>query len=74
MWRRIERLCEWSGPRASSVRRMLDDKCATPAVLTFLRDKRVGRVVMLAPSEEEEGEGEDIKDEGSGEEAGPGPP
>ena len=31
-------------------------------------------VVMLAPPEEEEGEGEDIKDEGSGEEAGPGPP
>ena len=33
-----------------SVRVMLGDNRATPAVLTFLRDTRVGRMVSLAPT------------------------
>ena len=66
-------MCEWSGPRAPLVRRMTDDVRTTPAVLTFLRYTRVGRVVALAPPEVEEGEVEDSVDEESGEESGPGP-
>ena len=50
-------MCEWSGPRAPSVRRMFDDVRATPAVLAFLRDTSVEKMVTLAPPEEEGGEG-----------------
>ena len=46
-----------------------DDR-ETPAVLTFLREAKVGRMINLAPPEEEEGEGR----EGEEEEGGPGPP
>ena len=67
-------MCEWIGPGTPSVRRMFNDVRATPAVLTFLRDMRVGRMVTLAPPEEEEGEGENSEDEESGEKGGPGPP
>ena len=55
MWRRIARrescggqiarLCEWKTPRAPAVRLMFDDVRAAPAVLSFLRDTRVGRIV-----------------------------
>lgn len=49
MWERIGRLCEWERPRAPSVRRMFEDVRATPAVLSFLRDTRVGKMATLAP-------------------------
>ena len=60
MWRRIERLCEWETPRAPAVRLMFDDVRATPAVLPFLRDTRVGRMVPLhSRGEEGEEDGEE---------------
>ena len=46
MWRRIAQMCEWKTPRAPAVR-LIDDVRATPAVLSFLRDTRVGRMVPL---------------------------
>ena len=46
-----------------------EPRSTTPAVLTFLRDTRVGRMISLAPREEE-GEEKDSE----GEEGGPGPP
>ena len=78
MWRRIEKLCEWERPRAPSVRLMFDDVRAAPAVLSFLRDTRVGQMVSMHPrGEEEEEDGDDSggeDDESEGEEGGPGPP
>ena len=71
MWRRIPRLCEWKTPRAPSVRLMFDDVRAAPAVLTFLRDTRVGRVITVAPRGEER---EVEETESEGEKGGPGPP
>ena len=71
MWKRIERLCEWDTPRAPSVRLMFDDVRAGPAVLTFLRDTRVGRMISMAPRDGERAEDEA---ESEGEEGGPGPP
>ena len=46
MWRRIEAECE-GGPRAPSVRGLFQDPRATPAVLDFLRDTRVGKMPGL---------------------------
>ena len=69
MWKRIGRLCEKRGPVTTSVRAMFGDQRATPAVLTFLRDTRVGRMVSGTPRGEEWGEEEDSE----GEEAGPDP-
>ena len=78
MWRRIERLCEWERPRTPSVRLMFEDVRAAPAVLSFLRDTRVGQMVSLGPrGEEGEEDGNDSgreDDESEGEEGGPGPP
>ena len=74
MGKRIARLCEWERPRAPAVRLMFDDVHAAPAVLTFLRDTRVGRMVPLARREEWGGEytsREVDREEG---ESGPGPP
>ena len=65
--KRIETLPEWKRPRAPSLRSMFDDVRVTPAVLTFLRDTRVGRIISLAPREdEEEGEEEDSEGEEGG--------
>ena len=64
-------MCEWSGPRVPSVRRMFDD-VHHPEV-PHLFERHEGRMATLAPPEEEEGEGEDSEDEKSGEEGGPGP-
>ena len=44
MWKRIRRLCEKRGPVAPSMQVMFGDQRATPAVLTFLRDTKVGRI------------------------------
>ena len=54
---------------APSVRAMFDDPRATPAVLTFPRDTKVGRMISQRPREVE-GEGE----KNDGEEGGPGEP
>ena len=80
----MEEDCEWGGPRASSVRLFSRDARATPALLEFLEDTRVGRMpgrVLLAGGSDldeevelwapEEEEGSDISSE---EENGPGPP
>ena len=56
-----------------SVRAMFGDQRAIPAVLTFLRDTRVGRMFSLAPRGENWWE-EDEDSESEGEEGGPGPP
>ena len=50
------RLCEWKTPRAPAVQLLFDDVRAAPAVLSFLRDTRVGRMVPLALREEWRGE------------------
>ena len=71
VWKRIGGLCEKRGPVTPSVRAMFGDQRATPAVLTFLRGTRVGRVISLAPRGENWWE-EDSESEG--EEGGPSPP
>ena len=66
-------MCEWKTPRAPAVRLIFDVRAA-PAVLSFLRDTRVGTMVPLALREEWRGEGagrEVIREEEEGE---PGPP
>ena len=82
MWRRIEAECE-SGPRAPSVRRLFRDPRATPAVLDFLRDTKVGRMPGLelyGVREDELGKEvelwaeEESPAEEDEEEEGPGPP
>ena len=75
LWRRVERLCDWEEPRAREVRLLFDDVRAAPAVLTFLRDTRVGRIVPQALRRRREGErGREADREGEGDEGGPGPP
>ena len=44
----MERLCDWGEPRAREVRLLFDNVRAAPAVLTSLRDTRVGRIVPQA--------------------------
>ena len=51
LWKRVEVDCGWGGPRASSARILFRDARATPALLEFVEDTRVGRMpdrVMLA--------------------------
>lgn len=43
LWKRVERDCEWDAPLAPSVRLLFGDVRATPALLKFLEDTRVGR-------------------------------
>ena len=68
MWRRVAKLCEWERPRAPEVRRLFDEVRAAPAVLSFLRDKRVGRILPLALRERLAGEDgrEDEREAGEG--------
>ena len=86
---RVEKDCEWDRSRAPSARTLFGDTRATAAVLEFLKDTRVGRMlgqIMLAggPGVEEK-ELDEIElwapEEGEGpeisegeEEDGPGPP
>ena len=73
MWRKVEKLCEWEGPRPPEVRLIFDDVRAAPAVLTFLRDTRIGKIVPQVLRRRREGEsGRKVDKEG--EEDGPGPP
>ena len=51
LWKRVEKLWKWERPRAPEVRLLFDDVRAAPAVLTFLRDTRVGRIVPQALGE-----------------------
>ena len=46
----------WKYPRAPSIRMFFQDDRATLTALTSLRDTKVGRVIRLAPPEEEMGE------------------
>ena len=48
MWQRVEKDCEWESPRVPSVRLLFRDERATPALLEFLADTRVGRKPGLA--------------------------
>ena len=87
--KRVERDCEWGGPSAPSARPLFGDVRATPAVLEFLEDTRVGRMpgrVLLAGGLDADGEDLEAmlwaleEEEGSGisgssdEEDGPGLP
>ena len=45
MSKRMERLCYWEEPRTREVRLLFDNVRAAPAVWTFLRGTRVGRIV-----------------------------
>lgn len=45
MCKRADTLCEWERPRAPEVRPLFDDVRAAQAVITFLRDTLVGRIV-----------------------------
>ena len=83
LWRSVGRDCEWKHPRAPTVRVLFQEERATPAVLAFLRDTKVGRMVTLTHPEGEEWEGLEEIDlwpeeaEGqaaNGDEGGPGPP
>jgi hypothetical protein len=63
------------GAQGPEVRLLFDDVRAAPAVLTFLRDTRVGRIVPQALRRRREGErGREVDREGEGDEGGPGPP
>ena len=70
------------GPRVPSVRRLFRDPRATPALLDFLRDTRVGRLPGLAMygvmEEDSGGEielwAEEESSENEGEEGGSAPP
>ena len=73
MWKRIEKLYEKRGPITPSVRAISGDQRATPAVLAFLRDTRVRRMISLAPRGENWWE-EEGSSENEGVEGGPGPP
>ena len=60
LWRSVGGACEWKRPRAPSIRLLFQDKHATPAALAFLRDTKIGRMITLAPPEEEWGELKEI--------------
>ena len=71
--KRVGKLCQWKEPRVPGVRLLFDDVRAAPAVLTFLRDTRVGRIVPQALRRRRAGEdGREVDREG--EEGGLGPP
>ena len=68
LWKRVERLCECDRPRARTVRLLFDDVRATPAMLSFLRDTRVGKMVSLGPLNGRESPGRRLWDDMSSEE------
>ena len=87
LWKRVERDCEWDGPRAPSGRLFFGDVRATPAVLEFLEDTRVGcmpsQILLVGGRLEDEDDLEALElwpqeeaetSEESEEEDGPGPP
>ena len=57
------------------MRLLFDDRSAAPAVLAFLRDTRVGKIVPQALRRRREGErGREVGREVEADERGPGPP
>ena len=54
VWKSVAKACGWKHSRASSIRMLFQDGRATPAVLTFLREIKIGRMINPAPPEEEE--------------------
>ena len=58
----VGKTCEWKHPLAPTVRLLSRDERAALAVLQFLRDTKVGRMVALPPREEE-GDWEGLKEE-----------
>ena len=87
LWQRVQVDCEWPAHRASTIRALISDSRATPALLEFLSDTRVGwmpsQVVLRGEGAEDDDEGLEIElwapeegavDEGSEEEDGPGQP
>ena len=55
LWKEIGKACEWKHPRAPAVRLLFQDRRTIPAVLCFLRDTEVGRMITLARVDEESG-------------------
>ena len=54
-------MCEWERPRAPEVRLLFDNVRAAPAVLTSLRDTRIGMIVPRALRRRMEGkEGREV--------------
>ena len=70
MWKSVGKACRWKHPPAPPVRMLFQDDRAAPAVLSFLRETRVGKMAKMAHPEEEVGE----EREEEGEEGSPGPP
>lgn len=69
--------CGRKNPRVASVRLLSKDGKATPTVLAFLREAKVGEMVSLTPSEVEEGEAlevSELRPQEEAEEDRPGPP
>ena len=59
----IGKACGWKRPRAPSVRAPFQDDRATPAVLTFFRETKAGRMVSLVPLMDGEREEGNIREE-----------
>ena len=61
----MEEDCEWGGPRAPSVQLSFRDARATPALLEFFEDTRMGRmlgrVLLLGGSDLDEEEMEEVE-------------
>ena len=83
MWERVEKDCGWETRRAPSVRLLFGDERATPALLEFLGDTRVGQMPGLAlfGAERVEERLDEVElwpqaggDRKPGEDDGPGPP
>ena len=52
LWKSVGKACEWKHPRAPTTKALFRDERAATAVLAFLRDTKVRRMVTLAPPEE----------------------
>ena len=83
LWKKVGKACGWENPRAPSARLLSQGERATPVVLEFLRETKVGKIVTLAQMEEvdekelEEIEFRPLDGEGGwreGDEGRPGPP
>ena len=76
LWRRVELDCGWGGARAPLVRHLFRDERAVPAILEFLEDTRVvkmlGRILLAGGPDLEEGGLEGFSLQVEGEEEGPG--
>ena len=71
--REVGKACGWRHPRAPRIEKLFGDERATPAVLAFLRDTKVGKFVSLAALGREQMEGRQIQRR-KRERRGPAPP